>query len=175
MRHRLAVCVAGVLAATAHAEVTSASPTHFLLTHRAEVKATPAQAIEAVGQLPQWWNPSHSYSGQGASLRMGLRAGDCFCEQWGEGASVEHARVVQVLPGRQVRLEGALGPLQELAVRGVLTFSARAAEGGGTQLVMTYRVAGDAAAGLERLAPVVDRVMAEQFQRWAAHVGPATR
>ena len=175
MRHRLAVCLAVVLAAAAQAEVTTASPTHFLLNYRQEVKATPAQAIEAVGQLPQWWNPSHTYSGQAASLRMGLRAGDCFCEQWGDGASVEHARVIQVQPGRQVRLEGALGPLQELAVHGVLTFSARTAEGGGTQLVMTYRVVGDAAAGLERLAPIVDRVMGEQFQRWAAHVGSVAR
>lgn len=175
MRFRLAAGLASLLAAAAHAEVTSVSPTHFLLTHRSEVKATPAQAIEAVGQLPQWWNPSHTYSGQAANLRMGLRAGDCFCEQWGEGASIEHARVILVQPGRQVRLEGALGPLQDLAVRGVLTFSARAAEGGGTQLVMTYRVAGDAAAGLERLAPVVDRVMGEQFQRWATHVGSVAR
>jgi hypothetical protein len=162
------MAVAAALAAPARAEVTAAGPQGFTSSFRQEVKATPAEAVEAVGRLPQWWNPAHSYSGQSANLRMGLKAGDCFCEQW-EGNSIEHARVLQVQRERLVRLAGALGPLQELPVRGVLSFSAQVVDGK-TVLGLVYRVAGAPEAGLERLAPIVDRVIGEQFNRWVAHV-----
>jgi hypothetical protein len=95
-------------------------------------------------------------------------SGARFCEQW-EGGSVEHLRVVQVRAPALVRLEGALGPLQELAVRGALTFSTAVVDGR-TVLRLTYRVSGAPEAGLEKLAPLVDRVMADQFGRWADFV-----
>lgn len=161
-----ALCLAVVPAV--QAEVTASSPTGFTSTHRQEVKATPAQAFDAIGQLPQWWNPAHSYSGKGTNLRLVLKAGDCFCEQW-DGNSVEHARVIFVQRGAAVRLEGGLGPLQDLAVNGVLTLSTAAAEGK-TFVRMVYRVSGAPDAGLEKLAPIVDKVIAEQFSRWAAFV-----
>lgn len=151
----------------ARAEVTSVSSTAFVSSFSRAVQATPAQAWEALGRLERWWNPAHSYSGQAANLRLGLRAGDCFCEQW-TGGSVEHARVVLALPPATLRLEGALGPLQELAVRGILTFTTAVTDGQ-TVLRLTYRVAGAPDAGLEKLAPLVDRVIGDQFQRWAAH------
>ena len=160
------LCMA--LAAAAHAEVIASSPTGFTSTHRKEVKATPAQAFEAIGKLDQWWNPAHSYSGQAANLRLGLRAGDCFCEQW-DGNSIEHARVIYVQRDAAVRLEGSLGPLQDMAVNGVLTMSTAIAEGK-TFVRMVYRVSGGPEAGLEKLAPIVDKVMAEQFSRWAAFI-----
>lgn len=153
-------------AGPARAELTSASPTTFVSVFRQEIQATPARAIEAVGRPDLWWNPAHSYSGQAQNLRLGLRAGDCFCETW-EGGSVEHARVVNVQAGRLVRLEGALGPLQDLAVRGVLSFGVTVTEGR-TWATLSYRVAGAPEAGLEQLAPVVDRVIGEQFRRWTA-------
>ncbi|HEX6018891.1 MAG TPA: hypothetical protein VFZ28_12405, partial [Burkholderiaceae bacterium] len=55
-------------------------------------------------------------------------------------------------------------PLQELPVDGVLTFTVLTQE---TQTVLrlTYRVAGAADAGLDKLAPQVDRVLGQQFQR----------
>jgi len=152
----------------AAAEVTAASPSGFTLSYSRPVPATPAQAFDTIGQLPRWWNAAHSYSGQAANLRLALRAGDCFCEQW-DGGSIEHLRVVLVRPPSMVRLEGALGPLQELAVRGVLTFATAVVEGR-TVLRLTYRVAGAPEAGLEKLAPLVDRVMADQFGRWADYV-----
>jgi len=168
-RWRTSAAIALALAAApASAEVTAASPHGFTLNYSRAVPGTPAQAFEAIGRPARWWNAAHSYSGQAANLRLTLRAGDCFCEQW-EGGSIEHLRVVLVRPPAMVRLEGALGPLQELAVRGVLTFATAMADGR-TVLRMTYRVSGAPEAGLDKLAPLVDRVMADQFARWADHV-----
>jgi uncharacterized protein YndB with AHSA1/START domain len=156
-----------LLAPAAHAEVTSVSPTSFVSSFRQEVKAAPAQAFEAIAKLPQWWNPQHSYSGKSANLRFAMKAGDCFCEDWDGGSSIEHARVLLVMRDKHlVRLDGALGPLQELGVNGILTLSAGTADGKNF-VRMVYRVTGPADAGLEKLAPVVDRVMGEQFARWS--------
>ena len=159
------------LAASANAEVTSVSPTGFVSTFRKEVQATPAQAFDAIGRLPQWWNVQHSYSGKAANLRMGLKAGDCFCEDW-DGSSIEHARVLLVMRNSLVRMQGGLGPLQELGVNGVLTMSTGTADGK-TFVRMVYRVTGAPETGFEKLAPLVDRVMGEQFARWANYVESA--
>jgi hypothetical protein len=164
----LAAVALALAASPAAAEVTAVSPHGFTLSYSRPVPATPAQAFEAIGRVDRWWNAAHSYSGQAANLRLTLRAGDCFCEQW-DGGSVEHLRVVLVRAPQMVRLEGALGPLQELAVRGVLTFATAVADGRSV-LRMTYRVSGAPEAGLEKLAPLVDRVMGDQFARWADHV-----
>jgi hypothetical protein len=161
-----AAALLALLAPLARAELAAQSPHGFLASFQRSVDATPSQAFDAVAQLPRWWNVAHSYSGQSAQLRFALRAGDCFCEQW-DGGSVEHARVVLVRTGSLVRLEGALGPLQDLAVRGVLTFATGVAQGR-TFVRLTYRVSGAPEAGLERLAPAVDRMMGDVFERWAA-------
>lgn len=162
-----------LLAFPAHAEVTSVSPNGFVSTFRQEVKASPADAFAAIGQLPKWWNARHSYSGKNENLRFGMKAGDCFCEDWGEGHSIEHARVLLVMQGQLVRMQGALGPLQELGATGILTLSTAQSEGK-TYVRMVYRVTGSPDSNFEKLAPVVDRVMGEQFSRWARFADGST-
>jgi len=77
---------------------------------------------------------------------------------------MQHGQVLMVQPGRVIRLRADLGPLQDLAVNGVLTI-VTSAQDGKTFLRLTYRVAGSADAGLEKLAPAVDQVLAEQYRR----------
>jgi hypothetical protein len=77
---------------------------------------------------------------------------------------VQHAQVVFAQPGKVLRLEGALGPLQDMAVSGVLTF-ALAPDGPGTRITMTYRVAGILTMDSAKLAPLVDQVMGIQLGR----------
>jgi len=158
--------VLGLACGAASAELAGASPTGFVSTHRKAVKAAPAQAFAAIERVDQWWNPAHTYSGKSANLRIPLRAGECFCESW-DGHSVEHARVVMVQRDQTLRLEGSLGPLQALPVKGMLTFST-VVEEGAPVVKLSYRVSGPPDAGLEKLAPLVDKVIGEQFQRWAA-------
>jgi hypothetical protein len=98
---------------------------------------------------------------------MEMRAGGCFCEQW-DGNSIEHARVIYAARDKVLRLEGALGPLQGMAVAGVMNYAIASADGK-TTLTYTYRVRG-ADAELEKLAAIVDKVVGEQFARLVAFV-----
>jgi hypothetical protein len=154
--------------ASAVATTSDVSPTGFLVTAQHEVKATPHRLYEALGEVDKWWNGSHSWSGRASNLSLARQAGGCFCERWGQN-SVEHARVVHAFEERMLRLEGSLGPLQALAVTGVLTFAIAPKDGAAT-LVVTYRVAGSESAGLQQLAAPVDRVIGEQARRLVSYV-----
>ncbi len=156
-----------LIAAPALAETSNVSATGFISTFREEVKATPDEVWKAVLQLPRWWSDSHTYSGRASNLSLEAVAGGCWCERWGDGNSAQHGQVVLVQPGRVIRMNASLGPLQELAVNGVLTI-VTSAQDGKTFLRMTYRVAGNADAGLEKLAPVVDQVIGTQYRRLKA-------
>jgi len=160
-----------VVVPPARAETSGVSPSGFTSSYRAEITATAAQAWAAMVQLPRWWNPSHTYSGNAANLSLDAQAGGCWCERWRDAAgashSVQHAQVVLAQEGRVLRLNGAFGPLQDLAVVGVLTLvtgPGTGAEAGKQFLRMTYRVAGGADAGLDKLAGPVDGVIGEQFK-----------
>ena len=123
-------------------------------------------------QLPRWWSDAHTWSGKAANLSLDAQAGGCWCERWddrGSAASVQHAQVLMVLPGRALRLRGNLGPLQALPVDGVLDI-VTSAQDGKTMLRLSYRVGGPADAGLEQMASAVDRVLGEQFKRLKALV-----
>lgn len=128
------------------------------------VDLPPAAAWRALIRIPAWWDPAHTWSGAARNLSLDARAGGCFCEKLADGGSVQHARVVFAQPGKTLRMDGALGPLQEMAVTGVLTYSL-APDGPGTRITMTYMVAGAITMDAAKLAPLVDQVMAGQFER----------
>lgn len=131
--------------------------------------AAPAERVWATLQSPaRWWDPEHTYSGDSANLSLGAQAGDCFCERLPGNGSVEHARIIYFQPSRLLRLQGGLGPLQAETVTGVLTFELLAEGTAATQVKMTYRVSGHLRAGSEKLAPLVDQVLALQLQRLKA-------
>ena len=156
-----------LVAGAAFADTSAVSPTGFLVTHRHEVRATPQQVYEAIGRIGRWWNEVHSYSGHASNMRLELVGGGCFCENW-DGNSVQHAQVLQARPGSLVRLQGGLGPLQPLPLNAILTF-AIVRVGDKTQLTVTYLVAGNTDAGLDKLAGPVDSVIGEATERLVAY------
>ena len=161
----LAVALGMVCAAGAgRAETSCVSSSGFTATHAVVVAAEPDQVWQAFTQLPRWWKSSHSWSGQASNMSLDAQAGGCWCERWGVGASAVHGRVLLALPGSALRLQAWLGPLQEMPVAGVLTFGT-AKRDGETRLRVTYRVAGGAEAGLDKLAAPVDEVIGEQVKR----------
>jgi uncharacterized protein YndB with AHSA1/START domain len=159
-----------IAAAPAAAEVTAVSPTGFTIELRGDVAAPPAEAWQALLRLPQWWSDQHTFSGRAANMSLKPQAGGCWCERWGDGRSVLHGQVAWVQAPQTLRVYANLGPLQELAVNGVLTFTLREQDGK-TTVRLTYRVSGAPDAGLDKLAPIVDRVLGEQHQRLIAFVG----
>jgi len=127
-------------------------------------EAAPAEVYRQLIKVAGWWDPKHTWSGSARNLKLEPKAGGCFCEKLAEGGSVQHARVIFAQPGKVLRLEGALGPLQDMAVTGVLTFNL-APDGPGTRITMTYRVAGVLTMDSAKLAPLVDQVMGIQLGR----------
>lgn len=160
----MAAAAALMLAAPARAEVVSAAPDRFELRHSAEVAVAPGDLWQALVGIGAWWESEHTYSGDAANMRLtAVRAGGCFCETWGQN-SVEHGRIIYAHPGRALRLDAALGPLQEMAVTGVLTFQLTETNGA-TRLILIYVVSGAAGAQLDQIAPLVDAVLGLQFAR----------
>jgi len=169
---RRAFLLFALLAAPAGAEVVT-SDAGFVITNQATAAAPPAQVWAALIAPARYWNPAHSYSGQAGALTLEARAGGCFCEALPEGGSVEHMRVVMVMPNRTLRLSGGLGPLQSEGLAGALTWQLEPFEGG-TRITQTYVVGGNMRLDRAVIAPAVDGVLREQLTRLAA-LFPAAR
>jgi uncharacterized protein YndB with AHSA1/START domain len=169
MKPLLALLAASLAASPAAADVVSAAPGGFEVRSRAVVAAAPAEAWAMLGRIGQWWSPDHTYSGSAANLRLKAKAGGCFCETLAAGGSVEHGRVLTAMPGKLLVLDAALGPVQSHGAAGRLSWSLRAVDGG-TELTQTYIAGGYFRSSAEALAPLVDKVMAEQLGRLQARL-----
>ena len=164
-----------VLPLAAAADVQQSAADGATVVHRYQVSASPDVAWSALTHPELWWPSDHTWSGSAANMRLRAEAGACFCENWGEN-SVEHGRVIMALPGKLLRIDGALGPLQDMAVTGVLSIKL-AAKDAGTEATVTYRVSGDASHRLDAgMIQAVDKVIGQQFGSFASFAsGPGAR
>lgn len=170
MKAMLLLCaLGGLMACNARAEVSEAAADHFLIGFSARVEAPPARVYAALAEVARWWSAEHTWSGTAAHLSLKPEAGGCFCERWADG-SVEHGRVIMALKNELLRLDAALGPLQERAVNGVLTFSLKPLDEEASELDVDYRVNASSASGLDQLAPAVDSVLAAQIDRLLRYI-----
>jgi uncharacterized protein YndB with AHSA1/START domain len=167
-----AVGVLVALAAPAAGDVVDSSASGFTVKTSLQVSAPADRVYRALIDVGAWWGSDHTYSGDAKNMSIAPVPGGCFCEKLPNGGGVEHGRVVNVVPGGLLRLIGALGPLQELGVTGSMTWQIAGAQGSarGSTVTMTYVVGGYAPGGLEKLAPLVDQVLAQQVQHLKAHV-----
>ena len=122
-----------LLAATstpALGEVKAEAEVGFNIIHVATVNATPDEIWRRLLSPKDYWNKAHSWSGSAAGFYIDAQANGCFCELFQETdsngqvktvGSVEHMRVIFAQPGKVLRMQGALGPLQSEAVIGTLT------------------------------------------------------
>jgi Polyketide cyclase / dehydrase and lipid transport len=165
------VLVAGAFAlfvggARTHAEVIDVAPNGFEVRESVHVAAPPDRAYAELLQPAHWWSSDHTFSGNAANLNLDARAGGCWCESLPGGGSVEHLRVVYVAPGKVLRLRGALGPFQGLAVNGAMTWSVKSnGSGSGSDISLSYVVGGYAKDGFDALSKAADRVLGEQIAR----------
>jgi hypothetical protein len=151
-------------AAPAGAEVTSSGPGGFSIHHGVDVESTPAVAFQImVAGISSWWLSDHTWSGDSASLSIDQRAGGCFCEQLPEGGSVEHMRVIFIQPGRLIRLQGGLGPLQEMGLAGTMTWSVQPGTEGISRIEWKYTVHGYLEGGFTEISAAVDHVLGQQL------------
>lgn len=162
----IAVFASTLLAPGAPAEVRLATPGALVVEHRFQVNATPEAAWAVLVHPERYWPSDHTWSGSAANLSLVPEAGGCYCERWA-GGSAQHGVVAMAIPGKRLRIRGALGPFQAMPVTGVLTVSL-AATSGGTEATVTYSIGGDESLKLGDMAAAVDPVVRQQFAGFAA-------
>jgi hypothetical protein len=160
-----ALAIASIAARPAMSEVVSAGGNGFELREMAHSTASPDKVYAEILQPAHWWSSVHTFSGSAANLTLDAHAGGCWCEKLPNGGSVEHLRVLFVAPGKTLRMRGALGPFQGLAVDGVMTWSVKSAADGGTDISLIYALGGYARDGFEELSKAADHVLGEQLER----------
>jgi hypothetical protein len=162
MKLLIGTAAALLLAGAAHAEVTDRSAAGFEVTEKATIAASPGKVWDTLMRPNRWWSPEHTFSHDAKNLSFD--GSGCFCEILRKGA-VRHMTIVYADGGTQLRLAGALGPLQATGADGHLGVALKAA-GAGTDVILTYDVGGYAKGGLaETYAAPVDRVLGEQLAR----------
>ncbi|WP_375291128.1 SRPBCC family protein [Qipengyuania sp.] len=178
--HRWTMISIVALAATPlRAEVVETSADGFVTRDTATVAASPMETWLALTKPGEWWNSSHTWSGDAANLTLTPQAGGCFCERipGDDGAggspmegSARHAVVVQAFPLKVLRMRGGLGPLQGEPATGVLTITLKDVDGG-TRILWEYNVGGPMRYEIPQISKAVDAVMSEQLRGLQAHLG----
>ena len=158
---------------SAFAEIKAQGDNGFNVVHIATVEAEPDVIWKRLITPKEYWSSAHSWSGSVDGFILDPRAGGCFCELIQEKdakgkpktvGSVEHMRVIFAQPGKVLRMQGALGPLQSEAMLGTLTVAITPAkEGRGTTVSLSYVAGGYMRYKLSEIAPAVDKVIGEQF------------
>src|SRR5438270_13791767 len=110
MKWMIAAALAGSLVAgVAHSEVTDRSAAGFEVVEKASVAAPQGKVWDALMRPNKWWSSEHSWSGDAKNLS--IDGSGCFCETLPRGA-VRHLTIVYADGKSQLRMAGALGPLQ---------------------------------------------------------------
>lgn len=180
--YAMSAAVLAAISTPAQAEVKTVTDTGFNVVHIAEVDADPDVVWKRLIAPKDYWSKVHSWSGSSAGFYIDAQAGGCFCELFQEkGAdgqirttgSVEHMRVIFAQPGKVLRMQGALGPLQSEAVLGTLTVAIEPLKAtSGTRLSLSYVVGGYMRYKTADIAPAVDKVLGEQFKALIAPLAP---
>lgn len=152
-----------------YAEVIEAEKTAFTIKSAVTVKATKLEAYSTFLNTGKWWNMSHSWFGENSKLSIAPNINGCFCEV-NEGKQAEHMRVTFVNPNNEIRLVGALGPMQMMGLHGVMAWTFEDTNNNGTKITQTYTVSGHLKEGLQPLAPIVDQIQTEQLMRLASYL-----
>lgn len=168
-----ATTIAGI-AATARADIEQAEAGAIGVRVSVSVDA-PAKKVWATLVEPKsWWDKAHTWSGDAANLSLDPKPGGCFCEKLPNGGGVRHLAIEHVDPAKLLRMRGALGPMADMAVEGVLTITLAEDDKNAdkkrpqTTITFVYRVSGGGQkGGLDKLAKPVDEVITAQVMRLA--------
>jgi hypothetical protein len=172
-----AVVLSPTVALPAAAKVQQVNERGFVILFAATVPAAGDKVWDELLNPADWWDSDHTYSGDAANLSLDAKPGGCFCETLpGENGGpprggIEHMRVVQIEKPRWLRMNGALGPLENDALVGTLTFQLKPGPDGGTQIIVEYVVGGFFRKPVEGVSASVDTVLGQQLERLATKLG----
>ncbi len=149
----------------AHAEVVDQRATGFSLQEKEQIAATPDKVYAALIQPSKWWSSAHTFSGDAKNMTLDARAGGCWCESLPKnGGSALHMTVVNVDPGKLLRLRGALGPFQSTGMDGAMNFVLTPNKQG-TQIELVYNIGGYVWGDFQALPKSADGVLGLQLFR----------
>src|SRR6185436_9977231 len=100
----VALACLGLAARLAAADVVDRSTSGFTVKTAVAVAAAPQRIYENLLNVAAWWDKDHTYSGDAKNMTLAAQPGGCFCEKVPGGGAVEHGRVVNVSPGKLLRL-----------------------------------------------------------------------
>ncbi len=169
IRCTLLATAALLLCSTAQARVVAADANGFLLQNTVEVKAPRTLAWQAlVGRIDHWWPADHTWFGSAGNLSLSARAGGCFCEI-DDDRQVEHMRIVHADPGRLLRMQGGLGPLQGMGWQGALDWIFEELPQG-SRITLRYQAGGYSPQDITAFVEVIDKVQAQQLGALASYL-----
>jgi uncharacterized protein YndB with AHSA1/START domain len=172
------VILALTLAGTAWADVADSANNGFTVKIALTIQASPDEIYRLlVGNVGDWWNSAHTFSGDAHNLTIEEKPMGCFCEKLPNGGGARHMEVVNFAPGKTLVMTGGLGPLQSVAAAASMTIQL-APDAGATKLTVTYAVGGYMPGGLNSYAAPVDGVLTQQFTRlknYVEHGDPAPK
>ena len=146
------------------AEVVDSSASGFTIKQSYTIKASPQDVYKKFFRVGEWWNSSHTFSGDPKNMTIEERPGGCFCEKIGESGGVKHMEVAHIVPGKTILLHGGLGPMLSMATTGSMIIQLTAVDGG-TRLDFSYAVGGYLPAGLNTWAAPADGMLKDQLTR----------
>ncbi len=164
----LVVFVLSCFSGLAAAEVSQSDANSFTVNYRLIVPVGADAAYREILHPARWWSSEHTWSGNARNLSIEPKAGGCWCERWPDG-EVEHARVIYIERNKRLRLSGGFGPLQAMPVTAIMDFAITPGKDG-SQIDVSYKVAGPASAALDQLAPAVDGVLGAQMESLRARL-----
>ncbi len=164
MKNSLLLMCLLVLSFTNSAEVIFSDKYGFTLEIKQQVNVDQSIAYQQFLRIDQWWNAEHTYFGDSSKLILQAKAGGCFCEINGK-KQVLHMTVSYVEPNKEIRLLGGLGPLQMMAVQGAMSWQFKKLNNNSTMIIQRYHVTGAIKGGLDKLAPIVDKVQTGQLNK----------
>ena len=155
----------GVLAA--FSQQVDTTTTGFMIQYHCLVSQTPDQAFETfVQDIGKWWNGNHTYTTVAENMHFRTETGGGLYETLEGDGWVEHLSLVYHAPGKELRLAGGLGPLQHMAVSGIMTVTFEGVEIG-TKVNLVYKVNGEM--GLGKWGGPVGSVLKKQFDRYETY------
>ena len=149
------------------AKVVSSAANGFAIKIERIVKSTPEEAYQQFLNVGDWWNSDHTWFGDASKLYIKPKVNGCFCEIDGTNEAL-HMTVSYVKPNEEIRMIGGLGPLQMLGIHGGMSWKFEEADNKQTKITFSYQVTGYMDGGLDKLAPIVNKVQSIQLDGLAA-------
>lgn len=169
-RHALIVLIGAVFNPSAQAAVASATDAAFIIQSEMTLSITPDQAYARFVEWGKWWSGGHSFSGSADNFSLKVEPGGCLCESLPGGGFVQHSTVVMAMPGKMIRLNGAIGPLLMLGGSTSMAVTFKPNGNGSKVSVMFTGMGYEPEKGLKTLATAYDGVLSEQLSRYKRYV-----